>query len=630
MPNLVGYWNPESPEEAVRIAVNKQLQRVRIENVVYTEYTEIRPGFGVGLQDHGLLENGRQPAISDDGRVSLILDGEIYNADSLIRKYRNDLPDSPINPPELCLRLILKHGADVADEFNGLFTLTVYDRRDRRLTLVSDHLGFRPLFYVQRKKEFIFGTELKALSVIDPGPRKIDELGTFERFCYGSHVIDRTWMENYYRLPPAAILTVDEFGIKIRSYWHYHYDESAPILDQPTYFTNFARLLDRAVERRMQGTRGIGVFLSGGYDSRSVAASIRSHHLPIPAFTFGYPESRDVRFAAMLSERLGLDHYPLVSKGPYLFRNCPSIIWRTEGLLSFANATSIHHHLFFKDRKVDIILVGLLGEFSGSHTWPKLLLARSRREAMSVIMDRMLGNRLELARRIFKPSFFEANFEALQARFTESFENIRDDHPLNMADSWNLINRQPLNSWQSPSIDRYLFEIRTPLMDIELVKFLLTIPPYSRLEQRVYKKMIAYSFPKIRNVPCTNSAMPINPNFAREYAAMAARYLGRKTLEPLKKILNFSPSLGREFQDLGDAFRKEPEVVERILRPLLDEGVFPDGIFSRTGIEGIIDDHYRRNANYEEMLSLMISWGLAVKFFLHDDYSSVPQQFFKG
>lgn len=629
MPNLVGYWNPESTEEAVRFAINKQLQRVRIENVNYTEFTEIGPGFGMGLQDHGLLENGAQPAHSDDGRVSLILDGELYNTDALKHKFRNDLPDNPIKPPELCLRLILRHGADVADEFDGLFSLTAYDRHDRRLTLVSDHFGFRPLFYVRRKKAFIFATELKALSVIDPGPRAIDELGTFERFCYGSHVINRTWMENYYRLPPATILTVDETGIKIRPYWTYHYDESAPILDQSTYFTNFARLLDRAVERRMQGTRGIGIFLSGGYDSRSVAASIRGHHLPIPAFTFGYPESRDIRYAAMLSERLGLDHYPLVSKDPYLFRNCPSIVWRTEGLLSFANVTSIHHHSFFKDRKTDIILLGLLAEFNGSHTWPKLLLTRSRRGAMNTILDRMVGSRLDLARRIFKPSFFEANFEALQTRFKESFENIRNDHPLNIADSWNLINLQPMSSYQAPSIDRYLFEIRTPLMDLELVKFLLTIAPYSRLEQKVYKQMIAYAFPKIRDVPCTNSALPINPNFAREYVAMVARYLGRKTLEPLKNVLNYSPSLGREFHDLGDAFRKEPDVVEKLLRPLLDEGIFPDGMFSRTGIEGIIEDHYRRNKNYSEMLSLMISWGLAVKFFLRDDCSLVSQRFYK-
>ena len=103
---------------------------------------------------------------------------------------------------------------------------------------------------------------------------------------------------------------------------------------------------------------------------------------------------------------------------------------------------------------------------------------------------------------------------------------------MNLADSWNFINLQPRGTFHSPSVDRHLFEARAPHLDVDLVNFLLTIPPLSRLEQRVYKKMIAYKYPAIRDVPCTNSGRPINPAFASEYPAMALRYLARKATAP--------------------------------------------------------------------------------------------------
>src|SRR5262249_4766870 len=149
---------------------------------------------------------------------------------SLVHAFGKDLPDKPMRAPELCLRLIMKYGPDVVDEFNGLFTLAIYDRRERRLTLVSDHFAFRPVFYVQRTKAFVFATELKALSAVDPEPRKIGEVATFERFCFGSHVINRTWMRNYYRLAPATVLTIDSSGVHTRAYWRYHYNEHAQVL----------------------------------------------------------------------------------------------------------------------------------------------------------------------------------------------------------------------------------------------------------------------------------------------------------------------------------------------------------------------------------------------------------------
>jgi asparagine synthase (glutamine-hydrolysing) len=623
MPNLVGVWRPSLPADGIAAVIAKQLSLVATPVTHFQQYSAVFPGFGVGLQDHGILENGPQPAVSPDGSVLVVLDGELSNGPELRALFKRSLPEKPLTDPELCLHLVIAHGVEVVERFNGLFVLVVYDLARRRLTLISDRFGFRPLFYRHTPAGVTFGSEMKALVAVDPEPRRLDEIGTLEMFSYGSHFFDRTWMEGYLRLAPGTILTVDSDGLQSRRYWVYQYEETAPRLDQATYATVFGVLLDRAVERCMRGAHRVGIFLSGGYDSRSVAASIRPHHKPLPAFTFGHPESRDVRYGSLLAQRLGLAHRTLTGDGPYLLQNCRAIVWRTEGLLPFSHLTSVRYHRVFK-QQMDIILTGFLAEFGGSHTWPQLLRARSRRAAVDAIYQRFLGGGLASAQRVFNRAFFQRTKEAVRQRFEESFEHVPNAHPLNVADSWNVTYLQPRGTYQSPSVDRHLFETRAPHMDFELVDFLLKIPPYARLEQRVYKRMIAYRFPEIRDIPCTNSGRPINPSFAREYALMTGRYLARAAVAPLRRAFSRREPLGRSFRDLNEDFRAEPELVTDLLEPMLRDGMFPSAMFDHVGIREVIKEHYGQEAGHEALLGRLISWGLGTKYLFHDDLSDVP------
>lgn len=623
MPNLVGCYLPNGTKPDTEAVLARQLRVVRIPGHHYEEYVYASRGFGVGLLDHGILENGPQPVVSHDQRFLLMLDGEILNADELRRQYRHELQESHLTPPELCLRLMAKHGPDVAQEFIGFFVIVWHDRDARSLTLVSDRYAYRPLFYAHREGTLVFGSELKAVRIADPVQSAIDEVGTFELLAYGCHVIDRTWLEGCLRMPPASILSIDPSGCRMREYWRYRYDEQAPVMDQRTYAAAFGTLLDRAVERCMKGSRRIGLFLSGGYDSRSVAAAIRKHHLPVPALTFGLPESRDVRFAIMLAERLGLDHTAVTNGGPYLFRTCRAVVWRTEGLSSFANCTSLRHHRLMKS-KMDIILLGFLAEFSGSHTWPRLLLARSRKAAIEAIYQRLLAGRLRRIQPLLNPAFFVRNLEALRSRFQSSFDRVLNDHPMDVADSWQFLYMQPFAGFQTACVDRHQFESRAPHMDFELVRFLLTIPPRARIEQRVYKQMIAYRYPRIRTVPCANSGRPINPHFAQEYVLMVARYLGRKLSEPVQQLVGAAPALGREFRDLHEDFRAETELMHDILTPMLRQGVFPGQIFNLDAIAALADAHYQRGESHADLLSSLISLGLAMRYFLLTETPEMP------
>ena len=617
MPNVVAVWNPKFSEDESRAVLTRQLDNIDVPGVFYHRYVKILPKIGIGFLDHGILGNGEQPVITPNGQWILLLDGEIYNLQDLIKKYHLEAPLEASSSPRLCLYLLLEVGEQIVKEFNGLFCLLLFDCASSTLKIFSDRYAFRPLFYLMRGDAFYCASELKGITVVDPERKAIDEIGLLGLFSFGSHIMDRTWLKGYKKLPPGSTLVVNASGLTIEKHWNYQYDESAPTLDQESYFTGFRLLLDRAVERCMQGSSRIGLFLSGGYDSRTVAAAIQKHHFPLPTFTFGYEQSRDVQYAEQLSSRLGCQHFYLYDKGPYLFDYCRKIIWRSEGMISFYNQTSMRYHPFIKEH-TDILLLGILGEFSGSHTWPRLLLTRSRVATIETIFARLLRRSPQELQRIFQPSFFSSCFEELKNEFKDSFDTLSNEHPHNIADCWQFHFYQHRNTFQTSIVDRYLFEVRGPHMDSDLVQFLLTIPPLARLEQRVYKKMIAYGFPEIRDVPCTNSGKPINPKFLGEYLAMASRYVGRKVSVPLQQLCGSTPGLGREFRNPDEELRNEPQLKDLLLESFIPSGIFPETIFNCDEMKRMIQEHYAGKGNHADTIFLLISIGVAFEFFLYD------------
>ncbi|MFW2404284.1 MAG: asparagine synthetase B family protein [Gammaproteobacteria bacterium] len=629
MPNLGGVFEPGLPTQEIKQMNDQQVARLRVRGVDYAEHRFHDRGIAVSLLDHGILENGEQPVVSADGRHVLFLDGELYNGAELRVRYRDVAPLDQYSDAELILTLMLAVGDSVLPHLNGLFVIVHYDVTRQRLRIVGDRYGFRPLFLRRTDTGLIFGSELKAIAAIDPSGKSLDELGILELFSFGHHVEDRTWLKDYKKLRPASLIEIDAAGMVESRYWHYAYDERAPTRDQQTYVTIYRTLMDRAVERNMRGRHSVGIFLSGGYDSRVVAASIRNYHLPVPSVTFGLPESRDVQYAGQLAERLGFDHATLHDSRAHLVNCCRAVVWRNEGMLPFASGTSIRFHADLKPR-MDIILTGVLGELGGSHTWPRLLAARTRRATMDAVFDWLVTSRQPSVQRVFAPDYYARMREELRRRFDESFDEIQNDHPLNVADCYNRIFTHPRNTLQAPATDRYQFEVRAPHMDTELVDFLLTIPPWSRIEQRVYKKLIAYGYPQVRDIPCTNSTKPVDPVFLREYGLMAARAIGRKVTGPLKSALGIKRGLGREPDDLAAQFRAERGIVDDCLRPLLRDGVFPTEIFSHEGIDGLIVEHYEGGADHALLISLLVSWGYAAKWLGHGDITDAPSELFAG
>ncbi|HUZ72031.1 MAG TPA: asparagine synthase (glutamine-hydrolyzing) [Stellaceae bacterium] len=288
-------------------------------------YADAAAGLALGHRRLSIVDlspAGAQPMVSSCGRFVISFNGEIYNADAL----RPELEASGRRFRGHCDTEVIVEGAAVwgvaatITRLIGMFAIALWDRGERRLHLIRDRIGIKPLYWADFDGRVIFGSELKALRADTSWTPALDRnaLTAFLRFGYvpGPHCIYR----GVAKLPPGTILSVGTEGAaEIRSYWSLadvaragqaerlalSEDEAADRLDA---------LLRDAVGRRMVADVPLGAFLSGGIDSSTVVALMQAQSSrPVLSFSIGFNERGydEAQHAKAVARHLGTDHTEL-------------------------------------------------------------------------------------------------------------------------------------------------------------------------------------------------------------------------------------------------------------------------------------------------------------------------------
>lgn len=275
--------------------------------------------------------HGRQPARTEDGSISVVLNGEIYNFDSLgrdLQKRGHRLASQ--SDTEVIPHLYEEAGDDFVARLEGMFALALWDGRRRRLLLARDRLGKKPLYYTQRTGDFRFASEIKALFADRSFPREPDMVALRHYLCLQYVPAPWTAFQGVRALPPGSLLVADETGITDRRWWdlpaisHHIPRADAPLLVREA--------VHGAVRDRMVADVPIGAFLSGGVDSACVVAAMSEvSSKPVRTFTVGFLHSdRDERRNARLTaSALGTDHTELVAE-PDIVSLLPLMVWHHD------------------------------------------------------------------------------------------------------------------------------------------------------------------------------------------------------------------------------------------------------------------------------------------------------------
>ena len=278
----------------------------------------VRPGGRVALGHTrlsilDLSPLGHQPMRSRDGSLNMVFNGEVYNfaqvraeLEALGHRFRSS------GDSEVVLAAIGQWGVAAVDKFVGMFALALWNERERRLLLLRDRLGVKPLYYAWDGKTLWFGSELKALRAFSAWPATIDRDAVGEYLQFGYVSAPRSIYAGVSKLMPGHWLELGEVGEPVaHRYW------SPMTAPRPLEGTEedlerrLEALLVEAFRYRMVADVPVGVFLSGGIDSTLVTALLQRYGGgEVRTFTIGFDDPRfdESVHAKRVAAHLGTRH----------------------------------------------------------------------------------------------------------------------------------------------------------------------------------------------------------------------------------------------------------------------------------------------------------------------------------
>jgi asparagine synthase (glutamine-hydrolysing) len=429
----------------------------------------------------GVLQREKQPYVSGD--VYVWFDGELYN-----RQTQNSCTEE--TDPELVCTHYTQFGSwNFLKNYDGLFSIVIYDKKQRKIHLISDRYGFRHLYWAGLQDKFIWGSELKLFFEI-PGfsPEfNVDALNEF--VIIGTVIGDHTFVKNIELLPAATVVTYDIVNkmIKRDRYWWWDEisgDERSSLTDEE--IRELGRLFTQGVERRIRHNERIGITLSGGLDSRAILAAVPDSYKPLYAITCGEEGSADVVLAKRAAKVKGAIHRIItIDKRNWFFPRLDGI-WITDGHTSMLTMGAMNTDRPAK-QYFDIFLTGAGGDgvFGG-----KPLIELDKAAALIEKTYPLLSDNKQV---------------------TDIYLNYMLE----------------LGSPHIVYIDRYMknltmyglrlgiadgLEPRLPFMDNDLQEQLFKIKVSERKHASMYERMLLLCFPEYyKKIPRQSTGIPIGP-----------------------------------------------------------------------------------------------------------------------
>ncbi|MFA6292772.1 MAG: asparagine synthase (glutamine-hydrolyzing) [Victivallales bacterium] len=483
----------------------------------------VEPGLFLGHTRLAVLDlspAGRQPMSSADRRFIISYNGEIYNFKELRRELENKgARFVSQSDTEVLLAAWEAWGVECLDRLDGIFAFALFDRKDKTLFLVRDHLGVKPLFYNIRDGQIFFASELLSLfgplnPCPDSNPADLDSYFTFNYLP-----APRTGLNGVFQLEPGCCLRVDSTGEKLCRYWTPRYNEDVAPWDGNQLDT-FRELLSVAVKSQMVSDAPLGLFLSGGLDSYSVAVEAAKSSQDINSFTLGFsdPGFNEAPSASSYAEHLHLASNVLMFN--WNEDEIRETLARMNELLADASCFPVYQLSRFARKKATVILAGDGGDelLAGYDTYKageltpyirmlpgflktslykmaRFLPSDNRRYGLRMVTERMLSAAAEgkgrdhaSFRRIFDNNVKNRLYSSDFLRQTDGnnpigeYARLMDEVPANRS---YLTARQHADlKFHLPSIlakvDRMSManglEVRVPLLNRRMVEFCLNLP----------------------------------------------------------------------------------------------------------------------------------------------------------
>ena len=311
------------------------------------------------------LAGGHQPLANEDATVWVTYNGEIYNhAEVRVRLEAAGHKYQTRSDTETIVHAYEEWGDDCVHQFRGMFAFAIWDAPARRLLLVRDRLGVKPVYWAQAGGRLLFASEIKAILESGLVTARPNERALSEVLATRYTSLTETMFEGIHKLLPGHRLVFTQGDIKIEKYWDLPLDGPDPELDalgEPALIERFRDLLDESVRLRLMADVPLGVFLSGGIDSTAVAALMARHiNRPVDTFSVAFADRQfsEIEYARQAAQAIGATSHEVVIDDNDFFGALPRLIWHEDEPIAHPSSVPLHFVSALAREHVKVVLTG--------------------------------------------------------------------------------------------------------------------------------------------------------------------------------------------------------------------------------------------------------------------------------
>lgn len=470
-----------------------------------------------------LRPEASQPMVNEDGRIALIVNGEVYNFRELRRRLKGrghrfrSRSDS-----EVMLHLYEDEGLDFVQMLRGMFALALWDGVERRLVLARDRFGKKPLYYHVGPRGLCFASELQALARTGLFPREPD-LEALDAYLALQYV-PAAWtaFRGVRKLEPGHLLVCRPGEEpKISRYYSLSFAPGGPTSVEAAA-VELRRRIEDAVRVRMVADVPVGAFLSGGIDSTIVVGCMsRLSSQPVRTFSIGFPsgDESELPYARAVATYFGTDHHEMVVE-PDMVQVLPKIVEHHGEPFADTSSVPTWYLSRFTREHVTVALSGDAGDegFGGYKRYRYALVGRTLaglprplRNLAAIVLSRLpaaawqpvrdfaralprgeVGRYLQLVGHFPYPDRIRLYHPDLRGRFARDLVADRFEAILARASAQDATGRLMELDFQTYLPDDILakvdiasmahaLEVRCPLLDQEVVEFAAGLPTSLKL-----------------------------------------------------------------------------------------------------------------------------------------------------
>jgi asparagine synthase (glutamine-hydrolysing) len=310
------------------------------------------------------LAAGAQPLGNEDGTVQVVFNGEIYNHADLRpeleaygHRYRTR------SDTEAIVHAYEQWGDDCVHRFRGMFAFALWDQRRRRLLLVRDRLGIKPLYWTRIGDRLLFASEIKALVASGLYEPRVRETALPELLATRGVAGEETLFEGVYKLLPGHRLVFERGRIEVEQYWDVPHTEpaAAPARSDEEWTARFRALLEESVRLRLMSDVPLGMFLSGGLDSSAIAAIMaRLIDRPLQTFSVAFAERAysELTWSREVAAAIGAVPHEVVVSPDDFFTALPRLVWHEDEPIAHPSSVPLYFVSRLAREHVTVVLTG--------------------------------------------------------------------------------------------------------------------------------------------------------------------------------------------------------------------------------------------------------------------------------